>query len=197
MFSGTSGFPCHRLRHRRPNCSTLVSVLLSLGNQPSKSQVGHLGRRTCLALGGTRLTEESGAEFPIELCQTLLTAVAMQPKGQAMPPKVGSEVAIEKMPKAEPSRVDNEVAIEEIAKAESPTVSQEQPQVRGRKESPVITDLDKLLNFGKMAFEQGWYDQARDYFEQALYLDASNREAMKGLARVNEILGPGGPNDEH
>ncbi len=39
-----------------------------------------------------------------------------------------------------------------------------------------------------MALEQGWYDQARDHFEQALALDASNREAMKGLARVNEIL---------
>ena len=49
--------------------------------------------------------------------------------------------------------------------------------------------VDKLITFGKMAIEQGWYDQAREYFEQALALDASNREAMKGLARVNEILG--------
>jgi len=49
--------------------------------------------------------------------------------------------------------------------------------------------VDKLIVFGKMALEQGWYDQARDYFEQALVLDASSREAMKGLARVNEILG--------
>ena len=48
--------------------------------------------------------------------------------------------------------------------------------------------VDKLLDFGKMALEQGWYDQARDHFEQALALDASNHEAMKGLARVNEIL---------
>jgi hypothetical protein len=39
-----------------------------------------------------------------------------------------------------------------------------------------------------MALEQGWYDQAREYFEQALALDASNQEAMKGLARANEIL---------
>lgn len=50
------------------------------------------------------------------------------------------------------------------------------------------TDADKLITFGQMALEQGWYDQARDYFEQALELDASNREAMKGLARANEIL---------
>lgn len=50
------------------------------------------------------------------------------------------------------------------------------------------TDVTKLITFGKMALEQGWYEQARDYFEQALALDADNREAMKGLARANEIL---------
>ena len=48
--------------------------------------------------------------------------------------------------------------------------------------------VDKLITFGQMALEQGWYDQAREHFERALALDASNREAMKGLARVNEIL---------
>ena len=36
------------------------------------------------------------------------------------------------------------------------------------------TDVDKLITFGKMALEQGWYDKAREYFEQALALDASN-----------------------
>jgi uncharacterized protein HemY len=51
------------------------------------------------------------------------------------------------------------------------------------------TDLDKLITFGQMALEQGWYDQAREYFEQALALDATNQEAIGGLARVNEILG--------
>jgi hypothetical protein len=50
------------------------------------------------------------------------------------------------------------------------------------------TDVGKLIAFGQMALEQGWYDQACDYFEQALGLDASNREAMKGLAQANEIL---------
>jgi tetratricopeptide (TPR) repeat protein len=49
-------------------------------------------------------------------------------------------------------------------------------------------EVDKLVAFGEMAFEQGWYDKAREYFEQALVLDPSNREAMKGLARANEIL---------
>jgi len=39
-----------------------------------------------------------------------------------------------------------------------------------------------------MALEQGWYDQAHEYFEQALDLDASNQEALKGLVRTNEIL---------
>ncbi len=50
------------------------------------------------------------------------------------------------------------------------------------------TDVDQLITYGQMAFEQGWYDQARDYFEQTLELDASNEEAMNGLAQVNEIL---------
>jgi uncharacterized protein HemY len=50
------------------------------------------------------------------------------------------------------------------------------------------TDTDRLITFGQMALEQGWYDQAREHFEQALALDAANREAMKGLARANEIL---------
>nr|MBC8255241.1 hypothetical protein [Ardenticatenia bacterium] len=55
-------------------------------------------------------------------------------------------------------------------------------------ENNTSTDVDKLITFGKMALEQGWYDQARENFEQALALDASNREAMKGLARVYERL---------
>ena len=48
--------------------------------------------------------------------------------------------------------------------------------------------VDKLITFGQMALEQGWYDQAREYFEQALDLDASSREALKGLAQANEVL---------
>ena len=48
--------------------------------------------------------------------------------------------------------------------------------------------VDKLISFGQMALEQGWYDQAREYFEQALDLDASNQDSLKGLVRANEIL---------
>ena len=55
-------------------------------------------------------------------------------------------------------------------------------------ESNSNTDIDKLITFGQMALEQGWYDQAREYFERALVLDADSREAMKGLARVYERL---------
>jgi len=126
------------------------------------------------------ITEESGRAFPIELCQALLTAVAMQPRGQAKPPTV-----------------DTEVAIEKTAKAKPPTVGEERPRGRVHKGSPMITDVDKLITFGQMAVEQGWYDQAREYFEQAVALDASNREAMKGVARVYEILSSRGADDGH
>jgi Tfp pilus assembly protein PilF len=60
----------------------------------------------------------------------------------------------------------------------------------------MITDVDKLIAFGQMALEQGWYDQAREYFEQALALDPSNREVMKGLARVYERLSHRGAEDD-
>ena len=50
------------------------------------------------------------------------------------------------------------------------------------------TDVDKLITFGQMALEQGWYDQARECFEQVLALDATNREAIEGLVRVDEML---------
>lgn len=49
-------------------------------------------------------------------------------------------------------------------------------------------DVDKLITFGQMALEQGWYDQARGCFQQALALDLSNREATDGLARIDAIL---------
>ena len=44
--------------------------------------------------------------------------------------------------------------------------------------------VDELINFGQMALEQGWYEQARGYFEKVLALDASNEEAWFQLAQL-------------
>jgi len=49
-------------------------------------------------------------------------------------------------------------------------------------------DIERLLDYGRMGLEAGQYEQAREDFKKVLALDPSNREAMKGLARVNEIL---------
>jgi restriction endonuclease Mrr len=49
-------------------------------------------------------------------------------------------------------------------------------------------DVDKLITFGQMALEQGWYEQARAYFDRALELAPLNREAIKGFTRADEIL---------
>ncbi len=53
-------------------------------------------------------------------------------------------------------------------------------------------DIEQLLAFGRIGLETGYYDQARGHFEQVLALDPSNQEAMKGLARANEMLLRGG-----
>jgi len=50
------------------------------------------------------------------------------------------------------------------------------------------TNVDKLTAFGQMALEQGWYDQAREYFDQALDLAPLNQEAIEGLTQIDEIL---------
>lgn len=52
-------------------------------------------------------------------------------------------------------------------------------------------DIERLLAFGRMGLETGYYEQARDNFERVLALDPSSREAMKGLARANEMLSRG------
>lgn len=57
--------------------------------------------------------------------------------------------------------------------------------------SDTHTNAAKLTNFGQIALEQGWYEQAREYFEQALDLDPASREALEGLVRVNEVLSHG------
>jgi len=53
------------------------------------------------------------------------------------------------------------------------------------------TDVNKLITYGQMALEQGWYDQARKDFEKVLALDPSNREAIEGLAQANKMLSRG------
>jgi hypothetical protein len=52
----------------------------------------------------------------------------------------------------------------------------------------VTDDIEQLLAFARIGLETGYYEQARDYFEQVLVLDPSNREAMRGRARANEML---------
>jgi len=60
-------------------------------------------------------------------------------------------------------------------------------------ESDTNTDVDKLITFGQMALEQGWYEQAHDYFEQALELDADNEIAKQAIAQIDEMLRPKPP----
>ncbi len=52
-------------------------------------------------------------------------------------------------------------------------------------------DIGQLLAFGRIGLENGYYERARDSFEQVLALDPSNREAAKGLARANEMVSRG------
>jgi len=49
-------------------------------------------------------------------------------------------------------------------------------------------DIEQLLDYGRIGLETGQYEQAREDFEKVLALDPSNREAVEGLARANEIL---------
>jgi len=48
--------------------------------------------------------------------------------------------------------------------------------------------VDKLISFGQMALEQGWYDKAREYFQQALELNPASFEAKKGLNQIERML---------
>ena len=49
-------------------------------------------------------------------------------------------------------------------------------------------DIERLLELGRMDLEAGYPQYARGYFEQVLELDASNQEAIEGLAQVDEAL---------
>ena len=49
-------------------------------------------------------------------------------------------------------------------------------------------EIEQLLAYARMGLETGYYEQARDYFDQVLAFDPSNREAMRGRARANEML---------
>ncbi len=49
-------------------------------------------------------------------------------------------------------------------------------------------EIEKLLALGRMDLEAGYPEYAREYFEKVLVLDATNQEAIDGLAQVDEIL---------
>jgi len=53
---------------------------------------------------------------------------------------------------------------------------------------PKMVEIERLLGLGRLDLEAGYPQYAREYFEKVLVLDATNREAIDGLARVNEIL---------
>ncbi len=48
-------------------------------------------------------------------------------------------------------------------------------------------DIERLLDYGCMGLETGQYEQAREDFEKVLALDATNREAIDALARIDEL----------
>jgi hypothetical protein len=49
-------------------------------------------------------------------------------------------------------------------------------------------DIEKLLSYGRIGLETGYYEQARECFEQVLALDAANFEAKKGLREIDTLL---------
>jgi hypothetical protein len=64
----------------------------------------------------------------------------------------------------------------------------------------VHSELEDLLNFGRMDLEAGYAKYARGYFEKALLIDSTNQEALTGLARIEKMLEgktaePGEPED--
>ncbi len=51
-----------------------------------------------------------------------------------------------------------------------------------------MDEIERLLELGHKDLEAGYPEYAREYFEKVLALDATNREAIDALARLNEIL---------
>lgn len=55
------------------------------------------------------------------------------------------------------------------------------------------SEVEKLITFGQMALEQGWYDKAREYFEQAKspcseYSIDSVRTSLRAQSSVEKTL---------
>lgn len=51
-----------------------------------------------------------------------------------------------------------------------------------------MDEFERLLELGRMDFEAGYPQCAREYFEKVLALDSTNPEAIDALARIDEIL---------
>ncbi len=51
-----------------------------------------------------------------------------------------------------------------------------------------MDEIERLLELGHMDLEAGYPEYARQYFEKVLALDASNQEAIEGLAQVDKAL---------
>lgn len=51
-----------------------------------------------------------------------------------------------------------------------------------------MDEIERLLELGRMDLEASYPEYARGYFEKVLALDATNREAIDALARIDEIL---------
>jgi len=50
-----------------------------------------------------------------------------------------------------------------------------------------MDEVERLLELGRMDLEAGYPQYAREYFEKVLALDATNREAIDALARIDEL----------
>ena len=49
-------------------------------------------------------------------------------------------------------------------------------------------EIEKLLAYGRMDFEAGYYDVARGYYQKVLQLDADNELARQAIAEIDALL---------